>query len=147
MQPTTPFNAQSWTVRVCEIAGWIMLAIFGYWHRWTGLSIAAHVALAIAWAGYAFIRLCSVVHWHKNARPGEGIEQNFSQLSVAGIYGFVIVNAAAFTHILAFLIYPAALVLAVVSGINATLLYIYSKDTSTVPINYYSHRKYIEEDA
>lgn len=147
MQPTTPFNARSWTIRGSEIAGWIALAILYYWQRWDGLSTTAQLALAIIWAGYAFMRLCSLIRWHKNAHPGEGLEQNFSQLSVAAIYGFAVANVAAITHILVFLVYPIALILAAISGINATLLYIFSKDTSTVPINYYSHRKYLEEDA
>ncbi|PIR21449.1 MAG: hypothetical protein COV45_01495 [Deltaproteobacteria bacterium CG11_big_fil_rev_8_21_14_0_20_47_16] len=92
------------------------------------------------------MRFCSLWHWHHQAKRGEGIEQQFTQVAVAAIYGFLVTNLAALSHILAFLIYPIAVVLASVSAINATLLYLWYKDPSRVPVNFYSHRKFINED-
>ncbi len=147
MQPTTPFNTRSWTVRAAEVAAWLACAVFLYWHRWEGLSIATLTATGVAWAGYIFMRFCSMVHWHKDAQRGEGIEQQFIQVSVVAIYGLLIATVAASTHTCLFLIYIAAVVLAAVSAINATLLYLYHQDDSNVPVNYYSHKKFTQEDA
>lgn len=147
MQPTTPFNPQSWTVRAAEVAAWLACAAFLYWHRWEGLSLATTIATGVVWWGYAFMRLCSVVHWHRDARRGEGIEQQFMQVAVAAVYGLLVATLAAVAHIGQFLIYVVAVVLAAVSAINATLLYLFHKDDSTLPINYYSHKKYSPEDA
>lgn len=146
MQPTTPFKTGTWTTRIAEIVGWGLFVAFWVWGRWTDLSFATHTALVLAWAGYAFIRFCSLVHWHRNATRGEGLEQQFMQVGVAAIYGFAITNLVATAHVAMALIYPIAVVLLAVSAINATLLYIYRKDRSTVPINFYSHRKSNEEE-
>lgn len=147
MQPTTPFNTQSWTVRAAEVVAWIACATLFYWNRWESLSTSIHVALLVSWIGYLFIRFCSMVHWHKNARRGEGIEQHFIQMKVVAVYGFLIATITALIHVPLVLIYPVAAILTVVSAINATMLYLYRKDTSTVPTNYYSHRKFTQEDA
>lgn len=146
MQPTTPFKTGSWTIRAIELAGWVLFAAFWVWNRWTGMSLATHIALGLAWTGYAFVRICSLIHWHHNAQRGEGLEQQFMQMGVVGAVGWAITNLVATTHFITFLIYPIAVLLIAVSAINATLLYIYSKDRSTVPINFYSHRKTNEEE-
>lgn len=146
MQPTTPFKTGTWTTRITEIVAWSLFVAFWVWGRWTDLSFATHTALVLTWAGYAFIRFCSLVHWHRNAARGEGLEQQFMQVGVAAIYGFAITNLVATAHVVMALIYPIAIVLLAVSAINATLLYIYRKDRSTVPINFYSHRKSNEEE-
>lgn len=147
MQPTTPFNTQSWTIRAAEIASWLACAVFLYWRRWEGLSTATIIATGIVWAGYAFMRFCSAIHWHKGAQRGEGIEQHFTQVSVVAIYGLLIATVAAATHAGLFLIYVIAVILTAVSAIDATVLYLFHKDKSTVPTNYYSHNKYTSEDA
>lgn len=146
MQPTTPFKTGGWTIRAIEWVGWILFAAFLFWNRWEGLSLPIHIALGLSWAGSIFIRFCSLVHWHRNATRGEGLEQQFMQIGVVSIYGWAITNLVATAHVLTFLIYPVAAILMTLSAINATLLYIYSKDRSTVPINYYSHRKTNEEE-
>lgn len=147
MQPTTPFNTQSQTIVAAELLGYLACAALFYWNRWAGMSIAGHVALAIAWAAYLFIRYCSVVHWHKNAQRGEGIEQHFIQMKVVAVYGFLAATLTTIAHAPVAITCFIAALLAVVSAINATLLYLYRKDTSSVPINYYSHRKATQEDA
>lgn len=146
MQPTTPFKTGSWTTRIAEALGWVLFAAFWVWHRWKGLSLPLHIALGLSWAGYAFVRFCSLFHWHRHANRGEGLEQQFMQMGVVSAYAWAITTLVATTHLFTFLIYPVALVLIVVSAINATLLYIYSKDRSRVPINFYSHRKSNEEE-
>lgn len=147
MQPTTPFNTQSWTIRAAEIVAWLGCVAFFYWNRWEGLSTATHVALITAWMAYLFIRFCSIVHWHKGARRGEGIEQHFIQMTVVAVYGFLIATLTAIIHIPLILLYPIAAILVIISTINATMLYLLNKDTSTVPTNYYSHHKFTREDA
>lgn len=147
MQPATPFNPQSWTVRATEVASWLACGAFLLWHRWEGLTLATTIATGVVWAGYIFMRFCSMVHWHKGARRGEGIEQHFIQVSVVAIYGLLIATVAAATHTGMFLTYATAVALSAVSAINATLLYLHHKDDSTLPINYYSHKKYTPEDA
>lgn len=146
MQPTTPFNTRSWSVPVCEIAGAAAVIVLFYAQRWAGLSTPARVALLVAWLGYAFMRFCGLKRWHPTAARGEGLEQQFMQVAVAAAYGFCIASLAAVLHI-SILIYPVAIVLAGVSAINATLILFHCKDKSTIPINYYSHRKYLQEDA
>lgn len=118
-----------------------------YWPRWADLSTASRVALLIAWTAYAFIRFCSMVHWHKDAQRGEGIEQHFIQMKVVAIYGFLIATISAVAHVPLLLIYAAAIILTTVSAINATILYLYHKDASSIPTNYYSHHKFTREDA
>lgn len=147
MQPTTPFNPQRWTVRAAEVAAWLACAAFLYWHRWEGLSPTTTIATGVVWGGYLFMRFCSLVHWHRGARRGEGIEQQFMQVSVAAVYGLLVATLTAMAHTGTFLIYAVAVVLVAVSAINATLLYLFHKDDSTLPINYYSHKKYSPEDA
>lgn len=147
MQPTTPFNPQSWTIRAAEIVAWLGCVAFFYWKRWEGLSTATHVALSIVWMAYIFIRFCSMVHWHKGAQRGEGIQQHFIQMKVVAIYGLLVATITAIIHIPLFLIYVVAVIFAVVSAINATMLHLYRKDTSTIPTNYYSHHKFTQEDA
>lgn len=147
MQPTTPFNTQSRAVIVAEIAGYLACAALFYWNRWTGLSTASHVALITAWAAYLFIRYCSMVRWHNSAQRGEGIEQHFIQMKVVAVYGFFFATIAAVFHAPLALTCGIATILVLVSAINATLLYLYRKDTSVVPVNYYSHRKATQEDA
>jgi hypothetical protein len=147
MQPTTPFKTGSWNTRAAEIIGWVLLAAFWYWDRWATLSLPMHIALGVSWSGYIFVRLCSLVHWHRNAQRGEGLEQHFMQMGVVASYAWAITNLVAAAHFFTLLIYLVAAVLATVSAINATLLYIYNKDRSTVPINFYSHRKTNEEES
>lgn len=147
MQIAKPFNTQSWTIRAAEFAGWMACAALLYWNRWTGLSTTAHVALIVATAAYAFIRFCSLVHWYKDARRGEGIEQHFIQMKVIAVYGFLFATITAVIHAPSFLITIIATILTAISAINATMLYLHRKDTSTTPINYYSHKKFTQEDA
>lgn len=147
MQPTTPFNTQSWTILAAEGVGWLTCAALIYWHRWVGLSTTMLAALVIAVMAYAFIRICSMVHWHTGAQRGEGIEQHFIQMKVVAVYGFLIAAVATTAHAPAVLVCIIAALLVIVSAINATLLYLYRKDTSSVPVNYYSHRKSTQEDA
>lgn len=147
MQPTTPFNTRSWTVIAAEAVGWLAVIALFYGQRWEGLSTFARAALVVAWGGYAVMRFCSLIHWHRDAQRGEGLEQQFIQVGVAAVYGFCIATTAAVSHVASFLIYPVAFVLAGVTAINLTLLYLYHKDKSTVPINFYSHRKHLQEDA
>lgn len=131
---------------VCEIAGAMAVVVLFYGQRWAGLSMTAKAALLVAWLGYAFIRCCGLKRWHPSAARGEGLEQQFMQVAVAAVYGFFIATLAAVLHI-STLIYWVAIVLAGVAAINATLILFHYKDKSTVPINYYSHRKYLQEDA
>ncbi len=147
MQPTTPFNTKSWKNTIAELIGWVAFVLFWYGDRFDGLSTVVLSALGITWGGYAIMRLCSLMHWHKGARRGEGIEQQFTQVSVVAIYGFAIATLVATLHVGTTLIYLTAVVLSAVSAINITLMLISRRDTSTVPINYYSHRKSAEEES
>lgn len=147
MQPTTPFNTKSWKNNVAELIGWVAFGLFWYGDRFNALSTTVLMALGITWGGYTIMRLCSLLPWHKGARRGEGIEQQFTQVSVVAIYGFATANLVAVLHVATGIIFLTAVILAAVSAINITLLLIYRRDTSTVPINYYSHRKSAEEES
>lgn len=146
MQPSTPFNTHSRTLMASEFLGWFMAAVLFWSGRWTGLSTGLQVALVTAWASYTLLRIFSLRRWYPGATRGEGLEQHFAQMKVVAIYGFFAATVAAVSHILSFLIYPIAVVMGGVTLITLTLIYLYKKDKSAVPINFYSHRKFLREE-
>lgn len=148
MQPSTPFNTHSRTLWAAEILGALLAAALFWSGRWAGLSTGIQVALVVAWASYLALRLFSLRRWYPGPTRGEGLEQHFSQMKVAATYGFLAATVAAISHILSFLIYPIAVVMGFVTLITLTLIYLHKKDTSPIPVNFFSHRKYLrEEDA
>lgn len=147
MQPTTPFKTQSWILHASELLAWLATAALFFWNRWDLLSSLSKTVLIVSWFAYILIRVCSLWRWHRTAARGEGLERHFTQLGVAAIYGALVASLAALSNILSFLIFPVAIVLSIVCAINMTLLYLWCKDKSHVPVNYYSHRKFTQEDA
>lgn len=146
MQPSTPFNTHSWSLKAGEFLAWLLVAILFWSGRWAGLSTGTKIALIVAWASYTLLRIFSLRRWYPGATRGEGLEQHFSQMKVVAIYGFLAATVAAVSHILSFLIYPIAVVMGGVTLITLTLIYLYKKDTSSIPINFYSHRKFLREE-
>lgn len=147
MHPTTPFKTNSWTVRVAELIGWALLIPLFYFKQWQGLSLATQIATTCVWAGYLFMRGCSLYRCHAGCSSDEGLGRQFQQMAVAACYGWCVTNLCATGNTLTFLIYFIAVVLLTVSAINAILIYLYCKDSDTTPINYYSHHKFQREDA
>lgn len=145
MQPTTPFNAKSPIAIASEVLGWGLLAITLYGGRLSQLPWPAALALLGMIVAFVFVRFCSLRRWHPNAAPDEGLGRQFQQILVPSRALFACGTTIALIQWGFPLLYISSALLIIVALINATLIYIYTKDPSTVPVNLYSHRKTVEE--
>lgn len=138
------FNKKSPVVYAAEAIG-VALFVILIVDRWPSeKTIAQQVVFYIYIFEYLFIRLFASIKWYKNAERYEGIELQFKKAMVPASYIIAIFNLILLVNGPVFLLYIAIFLLTIFAHVNVILIYFYIKDKESLPINYFTHGKYLK---
>lgn len=133
------FHHRSVAIPIVEVLG--VCALIGMFWRSThaAAGIAVGIACGLAALCYGFLRICATIRWYDHAAPGCGIELHFKKVLSATVY--ILLIGGLFFQWFPHLSIPCvmAAILALIAHINIVLIYLHHRDTSTLPINHFSH--------
>lgn len=135
------FNRFSKVVYAMEIfgvsctAGWLWKMLDNPPSRFTQILFGLYLA------EYLFLRLCTTLRWHRQARRYEGIELQFKKAMIPTSYLLALTSGVGWLTGFMFLLPAAVVLLAVIAHVNVILIYLYWKDKNTTPINYFSNNR------
>lgn len=120
---------------ICTILGsiWRMIATKTNWITW--------ILFAIAISLYLFIRYCASRRWYKNAEKYEGIELQFKKAMSPTVYIIFLGNLLFITYSSKIVLVIIVALLLIVVHVNFILLYLHTKDSSELTVNYFTHKK------
>ncbi len=117
-------------------AAWRLIREDSGWLAWT--------LFAVILIEYGFIRFCTTVRWYKDAQRYEGIELQFRKTMSPTVYALLIGCLVFQALPSAIILSVIAILLAVVAHVNVILLSLRRRDTQDMPVNYFSHNKYLD---
>lgn len=132
------FNRFSKAVYAAEAAGVVLTLLWMREMRIDSPTAGEGVLFALYLLAYLFLRFCATKRWHPRERRFEGLELHFKKIMIPTSYILVTASAVGwlggvYLHLLATLIF-----LGIMVYVNATLLYLWHRDPSQTPVNYYS---------
>lgn len=159
------FNKESKVVYAMEALGVIFLiALVVTWWP-SGKSVSQQTAFFLYIILYLFMRFCTIAKWYDtNGRntlippalstkhetqdtrheKHPGIELHFKKVMVPTSYILAIFSLFLLIGAPGFMLYFADFLLVIIAHVNMILIYFHVKDKETVPVNYFSHNKYLE---
>jgi hypothetical protein len=140
------FNRNALTVKIAELSGLVLLMPATFICLAKNPGIIIRVLFIAFFAIYAFLRACAGFRWYKNAPPGAGIELQFKKALVPTSYIMLL------TGILLLITSPVAplsvgiLMFTLIAHVNAILIYLHFQDGDKTPPNFYTSRRFVQND-
>ncbi len=135
------FNRFSPLVFIVEIIG--VVFIFLTMRLFFSFPHIGRLLLILYTLEYLSLRLFALIRWHPQSKRYEGIELHFKKLMVAVAYLLALLSILLYiTHNIFFAILGIIL-FGMMLYPNLMLVYLYTKDKNTTPINHFSGNKYL----
>jgi len=116
--------------------------------QWSVLPFSGLTRLGIGFylAQYLFTRICATLRWYDDVPRHSGIELHFKKLLIGESYFLVITSGLLLLHFSP-IVWITNIFFLIVTYSNAVLLYLHSRDTGTVPVNYFTSNRYQAEES
>lgn len=137
------FHHRSRMVDVVEVLGVAVLAAAAWRLVREDSGWLAWIFFALILIEYGFIRFCTTMRWYKNAQRYEGIELQFRKAMSPTVYVILIGGLVFQTLPSTVILAVTALLIAVVAHVNVILLYLKRRDHDPLPVNFFSHNKFV----